>query len=429
MRFFLRLKKNMFLEPLCLLLFILSFLISNPLDTFKGFYKILTSSAILITDYVYVGGVGGALLNVSINLLFNLVLLKILEVNMTGPIFAGLTMIIGFSFFGKNVFNTIPIYFGIWLFSKIKHKPYKNYIISLLFSSGLSPIVSYSIYGFNLPYYFSIPLGLAIGIIVGIVIPAFSSHTMSFHQGYNLYNTGFALGIISTICYGIFSLSGLNVVTKSDYDSTNYLIFYILLGGFILLCFIQANIFEKNIWKNYLNLLKSNGRLVSDYIKDYGRDAVFVNYFFNGLFFLLMLLIFKIPLNGVIFGSVIAALGFSSFGFNLKNYLPVFIGSAIAFLIKMLVRNDFNINLEMDLSIIIAIIFASGVSPIAGKYGIFYGILVGFIHISIIPIMINLQGGFDLYNNGIACGFDAAIVAVIADNFKRVFKHEKKSED
>ena len=124
-----------------------------------------------------------------------------MKIEVSGPIFAGMMMIVGFSFFGKNIFNGLPIYLGVWLFSKMKKKPFQNYIITLLFSSGLSPIVSYSIFGFGLPYYFSIPLGIIVGIIVGILIPQFAAHTISFHQGYNLYNTGFALGIISCVFY------------------------------------------------------------------------------------------------------------------------------------------------------------------------------------------------------------------------------------
>ena len=162
------LKNDMYLELLCFFFFVLAFTLNNPLDTFNGFYKIFTSPSILLTDYVFVGGIGAAFLNVAINLLFNIILIKILKIEVSGPIFAGMMMIVGFSFFGKNIFNGLPIYLGVWLFSKMKKKPFQNYIITLLFSSGLSPIVSYSIFGFGLPYYFSIPLGIIVGIIVGI---------------------------------------------------------------------------------------------------------------------------------------------------------------------------------------------------------------------------------------------------------------------
>ena len=34
--------------------------------------------------------------------LFNIILIKILKIEVSGPIFAGMMMIVGFSFFGKN---------------------------------------------------------------------------------------------------------------------------------------------------------------------------------------------------------------------------------------------------------------------------------------------------------------------------------------
>ena len=80
MRLFRYLKNNMYLEPLCLFFLILAFTLDNPVNTFTGFYSILKSSSILLTDYVYVGGIGAAFFNVAINLLFNLILLKILRV-------------------------------------------------------------------------------------------------------------------------------------------------------------------------------------------------------------------------------------------------------------------------------------------------------------------------------------------------------------
>jgi hypothetical protein len=54
------------------------------------------------------------------------------------------------------------------------------------------------------------------------------------------------------------------------------------------------------------------------------------------------------------------------------------------------------------------------VAPVAGKYGIFYGLLAGFIHLILTPHTLALQGGFDLYNNGFTAGFVAGIVVAVA---------------
>jgi hypothetical protein len=60
----------------------------------------------------------------------------------------------------------------------------------------------------------------------------------------------------------------------------------------------------------------------------------------------------------------------------------------------------------------------TALAPIAGKFGLFYGLLAGFIHLLISPYALNLQGGFDLYNNGFTAGLVAGVVVVIAQNIE-----------
>ena len=414
--------RDLYLEPFCFILFVLSFCFEPLPKMFLGYKRILMSSSILLTDYVFIGGVGATLFNVATTLLFNLILIKVLKVSISGPVYSGLIMICGFSFFGKNILNTLPIYFGIWLFSKFKKVPLKSLIISLLFSTGISPLISYSIFGFGLPYYISIPLGIGCGLLVGFLIPAYTSHTISFHEGYNLYNTGFALGILSAMFYAIFQLCGLKVDTVYLYNGDNSMIFYILLGvvsgGFI----VMAILGDFHVFPKYWSMMTSSGRLVSDYIRDYGVEPVMLNFGILGLILLLLFMILSIPLNGILFGSIIAILGCTAFGLHLKNALYVWIGGALAIVVKMAIRQDFEISVYRDINMLVAFVFATGLAPIGGKYGFIYGILGGFIHIVFTPLVISLQGGFDLYNNGLACGFAASILVVCGE---RIFHKER----
>lgn len=417
------LHNDLYLELLCFVFFILSFCFEPIKEVLEGYVEILKSPSILLTDYVYVGGVGATLLNVSTVLLFNLIMLKLLKVNISGPVYCGIIMICGFSFFGKNIMNTLPIYFGIWLFSKFKKIPYKSLIIAILFSTGISPLVSYTFFGFGLEYYISIPLGLLFGIIVGFLIPAYAAHTIVFHEGYNLYNTGFALGILSALFYAFFRLVGLDVQTVQLYDDTNSIVFYILLGVISIIFIILAICGDFQVFKKYFKLIKTSGRLISDYNKEFGIEAVMLNFGILGLILLTLFACLQIPLNGILFGSIFAILGCSAFGLHIRNVLPVWIGSALAIVVAMAVRNDFTILVSRDMNMLVAFIFASGLAPISGKYGIVYGICGGFMHIMLTPSMISLQGGFDLYNNGLSAGFEASILAVCAE---KVFHRERK---
>lgn len=400
--------------------------VMNPVEqVFKGYYEIIKSPSILVTDYVYIAGLGATFFNVSTILLINLILIKLLKIKMNGPIFAGVIMICGFSFFGKNIFNTFPIYFGIYLFARYKKIPYRSFIISLLFSTGISPLVSYAIFGFGLAYYISIPLGIVCGILAGIIIPAFASHTIIFHEGYNLYNTGFALGIISVFFNGLFRLCGLEVASASLYDYSSSQEFYYLLPILSLSAILFALIKNKKCMLNYWDLMKTSGRLISDYATDYDFETVLYNFGMLGLVLFFICVIFRVPMNGVVFGSILSILGFAGYGLHLKNVTPIWIGAGVMIYISMLVKQD----MTLTISSIMMFVFASGLAPISGRYGFIYGLLAGAMHIIMTPLMLSFQGGFDLYNNGFSAGFVAAIITVLADKVVRRDRNGRKRKN
>ena len=417
------LHNDLYLEIVLFVILVLSFCFENIVDVFKGYYEILTSSSILLTDYVYVGGVGATLLNVSTTLAFYLILIKILNVKITGPIYSGLIMVIGFSFFGKNLVNTLPILFGIWVYTKYKKIPMKSTMLSILFSTGLSPIVSYCYFGLGIDWYYALPLGILSGAAVGFLIPAYSSHTIVFHEGYNLYNTGFAMGIISALFYGLLTLFGHNVKPAALYDASHSYLFHALLLVLSLAFILIAIITDRGVFKKYFKMLKTSGRLITDYIRDFSIETVMLNFGILGIVLWLLSIIFQIPFNGIIFGSIIAILGCAAFGLHLRNALYIWIGCSIAIIIRLAVRDGFQFEMDKDMSTIVAFIFATGLAPIAGKYGILYGIIGGFMHMVLTPLMIGLQGGFDLYNNGFSAGFEASILAVCGE---KIFNREKK---
>lgn len=419
------LHNDLYLELFCLILFALSFCFEPLGEVINGYWTILTSTSILLTDYMYIAGIGATFLNVATILLFNLILLKVLKIKINGPIYCGMLMITGFSFFGKNMINTLPIYLGIFLYAKWKELHLKSLAISLLFSTGISPLVSYCFFGFSMPLYFSIPLGIFCGALVGFIIPAFATHTLTFHQGYNLFNMGFALGIISMLFYAIFQAGGLEVLTVKRYDNNDSVLFYYLLFSFSILSIILSLLNKHSVFKEYNSLLKTSGKLISDYIYEYSIEAVLLNVGILGLLSGCLGLICRIPLNGILFGSILTVLGCGAYGLHLRNILPVWVGAFLMIIIKLAVRNDFSISLENDIALLMSFVFSAGLAPISGRYGIIYGIIGGMLHIAVTPLLLGLQGGFDLYNNGFSAGFEAAFLVVCAE--KIFYKGKKRS--
>lgn len=411
MRFIEYLKKSFYLPILALIMIILAFIFNTPKEIFVGYKNILLSSSILTTDYIAIGTLGGALVNAASILILNLVILRLLNLRMSGLIYAALYMILGFSFFGKNILNSLPIYIGIYLYAFLNKIPVKNLVISLLFSSGISPLVSYLIFGFDLAYYISIPLGIGAGIVAGLMVPAISSHTIKFHQGYNLFNVGFSLGIISLAFNGVLRAFNLRASEISILSNDHNLFLYLFVAILALVLLIAGIILNPKSFKMIPDLYKRSGRLVSDYIRDYGVSIVMINQASLLTFEILICLIFKIELNGAIFGTILAVSGFAGAGLHLKNTSFVMLGAILMCLITKT-----NIT---STSIIMGILFSAGVAPIAGRYGIVAGIIAGMLHIAILPLCRSFQGGYDLYNNGFCAGFVACILIAIIEAFKK----------
>ena len=343
MRFIEYLKKSFYLPILALIMIILAFIFNTPKEIFVGYKNILLSSSILTTDYIAIGTLGGALVNAASILILNLVILRLLNLRMSGLIYAALYMILGFSFFGKNILNSLPIYIGIYLYAFINKIPVKNLVISLLFSSGISPLVSYLIFGFDLAYYISIPLGIGAGIVAGLMVPAISSHTIKFHQGYNLFNVGFSLGIISLAFNGVLRAFNLRASEISILSNDHNLFLYLFVAILALVLLIAGIILNPKSFKMIPDLYKRSGRLVSDYIRDYGVSIVMINQASLLTFEILICLIFKIKLNGAIFGTILAVSGFCGRRTSPKKYL---ICNAWRYFNVFNYKNEYYINLN-----------------------------------------------------------------------------------
>lgn len=423
-RIYYELKSLLLLPVLALLLLILSFCFEDIVTMFEGYAKIMLSPSILLTDYFAVGGMGATFFNAATVLIFNIVVLKILKIDYNGPIFAGLLMIVGFSFFGKNLINTLPIYLGVFIHCYFRRVNIKSFIVITLFSSGISPLVSYVVFGSGLNYFASVPLGILCGIIAGFILPSLVEGALKFTGGYNLYNVGFCLGIISVFFYGLFTLFGLEVKLQTLLDDTHQTFLFYLLLTIALLCIIYGLTGGKNVLINYYKLVKESGRLISDFKEKYAIKVIFFN---MGTISLVCCLIVHfvpdIPLNGIMFGTIISIVGFAAYGIHLVNIIPVWIGALIYVLLS---KDQFN-----SISTGMALFFVTSLAPLAGQYGIFVGIIAGFSHMLINPFFVSFQGGFDLYNNGFCAGFVAFFVHTIVEHFsfrkkiKERFKQNK----
>ena len=130
-----------------LLLMILGVALDDPTNILPGLYHIITMQDLLITDYVYIAGVGATLVNSGL-----VTIISILIIKLSGDPFNGFTLVemglmAGFSLFGKNIVNIWPIILGTWLYAKYQKEPFAKYASVALLATSLSPLVSYMALG------------------------------------------------------------------------------------------------------------------------------------------------------------------------------------------------------------------------------------------------------------------------------------------
>jgi len=396
--------KKFSLPILFIAAFIFAFSLEPISDILSKYRQILTSSSVLLSDYLYIGGLSATLVNVLLTTGLNLIIIKALKVKMNGAIFACILTIAGFAFFGKNLYNALPLHIGIFLYCKVSKTQCKDHILVFLLSSGISPITSFLIFGAGFKLVYGIILGVVVGIIVGFILPAFNTFSMKFHQGYNLYNTGFSMGVISMILTGVLASFGVEIYRSSELNNSYHYELFLTIILISLLFIIFAFVENRKVLQRYPSIFKSSGRLYSDFSATFGKDVTLLNIGFMGLIISCLIYIMGIQINGPVMGAVLTVIGFSAFGKHPLNTIPVILGAILAIELTPL---------EWTIGSSLSVIFVTGLAPIAGQFGIIAGIIAGFIHLMITPLALDFQGGFDLYNNGFAAGFVSALLAPI----------------
>ena len=423
------LKKQMnrqyyYLFGLSVMLMILAFVIESPKFLVSGMMTILVSPSQLFTDYMEIASVGSTLLNVAIMLGISIYSYKKLEIPLNGTVIGSLGMLAGFSFFGKNLFNSIPFMIGVWIYTKVTKQNYRNYVIVGLFGSALGPLISFLAFSGVLPQGWSVLIAYALGIFIGFILPQLSTQFLGFHQGFSLYNVGFTAGIIGMVVLGFMNAFGIEVETRTLTSTQSPLILYQLLIGLCVILIVTSfylHVKKKEKYQFKL-LLKLSGRLPSDFVEMTNLATVTLNMSIIGFILLGYVLMIGGQLNGPIVGSIIGVMSFGAFGNQVKNTVPVLVGIMIG---------SYLTGVEpTSTSALIAAIFGTTLAPVSGYYGPFAGMIAGFVHITLVSHVVVMHGGLNLYNNGFAGGFVAAVLVPIFEIFEGIRQEmkERKAE-
>lgn len=392
---------------LSMAMMVLAFLFNSPKEIWAGFWLITRSPATLLTDYMALANPGATLMNAAVMTLQAMVVVRVCRAKINGPVIAALFLIIGFSFFGKNFYNSMPIVIGALFYAKVTNNPLERSLLAALFGTALGPLVSELSFNQGLSLPVGLTVGSAAGFITGFVIPPLAQHVITFTKGFSLYNVGFTCGFVGSIFISIMRSFGMEVNTVSII-STEYTGAFtiILLVLFFLMTGYGAYV-NKFKLSGLKNIYKHTGQLSTDFLDVGGIGASLMNMGLLGIFSTLYILMLGGSLSGPVIGGILTIVGFGAFGKHLFNIMPIMVGAtAMSYITE---------HTTQEPTILIAILFSTTLAPIAGRYGTIVGIIAGAIHLTLVVNVGFLHGGVNLYNNGFAGGLVAGMMVPILE--------------
>ena len=156
------------------------------------------------TDVLARFGPGATLLNMGLCGLLGLAVVMLTGADLNGPTIAGILTIAGFGAFGKHPFNVAPIMAGVLLGSIAKPWAIQEpeTILATLFGTTLAPIAG--------------QFGWLWGLVAGFLHSSASRSVGFNHAGLNLYNNGFAAGLVAAVLVPVIVASRMAPTAPGD---------------------------------------------------------------------------------------------------------------------------------------------------------------------------------------------------------------------
>ena len=447
-----------YIKAICLYLsicfFVASFIATVYLDlwdrVWKNFFKIMTQPGPLITDYFMLGDLASALLNAGFCGLSVTLLMIILKAECRPSYLAGFFLVIAHCFYGLNFLNMWPPILGILLFTKVFKIGFGHNLDIAMFSTAFGPFISemlfrYHIWNYYITYQVQVSLlgfvyVIIFSIFLGFTIPAMLPGALNLHKGFNLYNGGLAFGLLGLFIYAfMYKTIGIEAphayavpnvtygIHLNSYEEFVISFFAILFVSFLLFGYLSNG----RSFKGYSELLKSTGHR-ADFFAEFGAPKVLINIGFYGLlvltYFILVISLTKgAGFTGPTMGVILAAMTFSSQGQHPANVWPVLSGYLVLSLLVLILCFAAGLEIPWTLSTqgyLNGAAFATGLCPIAGRYGKRYGVLAGFMSAILCTSTSAMHGGLMLYNGGLTTGITALILVPCLEYY---WKDKKES--
>ncbi len=384
----------------------------------QGFIRLQVTPARLVSDFVAVEGVGATLFNVAAVGFLGYFFLLLNGLEITGAALAALFTMMGFAFFGKTLFNCIPIMAGVSLSALIVKKKPRDYALIAMFGTAMGPLITFLAFEVGVKPVFALPGSFLIGLGIGIILPPIAIAMLRLHQGYNLYNVGLTAGFVGLFTASLSHAAGADILPLSMWGTEREPLLIAIVPAIVLIAVVSivaenpghghSNIGQAG--RDMLKIMAMSGRLPSDFSDFVSSKGALLNASIIGLLFWIFMVALGAPLNGPVLGGLFTLIGFAFFGKHPKNVFPVVLGIIAAIFVfgkSILAPGP-----------LLAILFGTALAPLAGEFGPVIGFVAGFLHLVIVDRTGAWHGGMDLYNNGFAAGLTATLIVSIIDWYK-----------
>jgi len=379
---------------------------ASPVEIMRGLWAIIASPALLVTDYIAVGGLGAALTNVGLAGLLAILTLKLAGHKPNGLTMGAFGLVVGFAFFGKNPLNMLPILLGGILYSRFTKTRYKDCALPVLLATCLAPAVSQLAFISHIPLGLGIALGVGVGLVIGFVIKPIAEAVAKVHEGNNLYNVGFAAGILGLGILALYNIFGVSFAAARIWSSGynfELTLFLAITAVYFTICGLMSR--GRNLTAGELVDIDADDK---DYFNKHGEKA----YQAMGVMAFSMLGFMAIvggEYSGPVLGAIMSVVGFGAFGKTIRFAYAPLIGAMLGAVVNMaMTGTPFNSS-----GFLVAAIFSTCLSPLTKNYGFGWGVVAGFVHQAIVPFVGLAHGGLNLYNNGFAGGTTAMLLLPI----------------
>jgi hypothetical protein len=139
------------------------------------------------SDFIALVGFGPTLANMGLTGFVGTAYVLVIGGDLNGPVIGAIFTIVGFAAYGKHPRNIIPIMAGVFLGSIAKpwNPTDPGAVLAALFGTTLAPIAG--------------TFGWSWGIVAGFVHSSAAMSVGVVHGGLNLYNNGFAAGLVASV--------------------------------------------------------------------------------------------------------------------------------------------------------------------------------------------------------------------------------------